>query len=211
MKLAWSDDFNGKEVDESKWNVLNSTPGAVKIVDGILRLECLPGKGPGFWQGSGVNTHMKFSQAYGYFEASMKMLQTTGRTGRFEVRHTPKEEPPTARLIYNSTGNDNILLSAQVADNSGVRNFNATKPTFNLEGGASYKKFHTYGFYWTPKYFEWYVDGKKAYRVDRPETPSKPMYLEFVHYPPEGGEIPQFTQANNGPEPLMIDWVKVWK
>jgi hypothetical protein len=37
------------------------------------------------------------------------------------------------------------------------------------------------------------------------------MYLEFVHYPPEGGEIPQFTQANNGPEPLMIDWVKVWK
>lgn len=211
MKLAWSDDFNGKEVDETKWNIRNRNPGSVKIVDGILRLELLPGKEPGFWQSTGVDTQNKFTQAYGYFEASMKMLQTTGRSGRFEVRHTPKEEPPSARLVYNSVGNDNIVLTGQMADNTGIRNFNPPKPPLNFDGGTSYKRWHTYGFYWTPKYFEWYVDGKKVFRVDRPETPTKPMYLEIVHHTPEGGELKDFKDPNNGPEPLMIDWVKVWK
>lgn len=206
MKLVWSDEFNGAEIDATKWNAHNS----VTVKDGKANLNLLPGKEPGLWISSTLNSARKFSQANGYFEASVRMLQTAGRSGRFEIRNTSLEEPPSARVYFNGGGNDNIVPGAQVADNSGLRTLNPVKHGIDFDGGASYKKFHTYGVHWTPKYFEWYVDGKKVHRLERP-TPTTPMYVEFCHHTAEGGKVKDFPDPANSPEPLQIDWVKVWK
>jgi beta-glucanase (GH16 family) len=85
------------------------------------------------------------------------------------------------------------------------------KHGIDFDAGASYKKFHTYGVHWTPKFFEWYVDGKKVHRLELKTTPTTPMYVEFCHHTAEGGKVKDFMDPTNGPEPLQVDWVKVWK
>ncbi len=211
MKVVWSDAFDAPTVDEAKWNVHNKNPGAVVIKDGKLQLAMLPGKEPGYWQSTGISTNGKFTQVQGYFEASIRMLQTTGRSGRFEVRNTSLEEPPAGRLFFECGGDDRVAPGAQVADNTGIRMLRPVKHGINFDGGTSYRKFHTYGMHWTPKYYAWYVDGKQVHRQDIKVSPATPMYLEFVHHTPEGGQIKNFPDAANPPEALQIDWVKVWK
>lgn len=207
MKLVWSDEFNDAVIDTTKWNVHNS----VTIKDGKASLNLVPGKEPGLWVSSTMNCARKFSQVNGYFEASVRMLQTNGRSGRFEVRNTSLDEPPSARLFFEGWGDDRIVPGAQVADNTGLRMLKPVKHGIDFDGGASYKKFHTYAVHWTPKFFEWYVDGKKVHRLELKTTPTTPMFLEFCHHTAEGGKVKEFMDPTNGPEPLQIDWVKVWK
>ncbi len=207
MKLVWSDEFNAPAIDATKWNVHNS----VTIKDGKANLNLTPGKEAGLWGSSTLNSARKFSQVGGYFEASVRMLQTKGRSGRFEVRNTSLDEPPSARLFFDGHGDDVIVPGAQVADNTGLRMLKPIKHGIEFDGGASYKKFHTYGVLWTPKYFEWYVDGKKVHRLEQKAVPTTPMYVEFCHHTAEGGKVKDFMDPANGPEPLQIDWVKVWK
>ena len=211
MKLVWTDNFDGPAVDETKWNIHNRNPGSVSIKEGKLYLAMLPGKESTYWQSTGISTVNKFTQLQGYFEASMRMLQTTGRSGRFEVRNKSLDEPPSARIFFDNWGDDNIAPGTQVADNTGIRMLRPVKHGVNFDGGASYRKFHTYGIHWTPKYFAWYVDGKQVHRQDIKVTPATPMYLEFVHHTPEGGIVKAFPDPSNPPEALQIDWVKVYK
>lgn len=211
MKLVWTENFDGPAVDESKWNIHNKNPGSVSIKDGKLYLAMLPGKEPGYWQSTGINTADKFSQVQGYFEASIRMQQTTGRSCRFEVRNKSLDEPPAGRLFFDSWGDDHISPGTQVADSTGIRMLRPIKHGINLDGGASYRKFHTYGMHWTPKYYAWYVDGKQVHRQDVKAMPGTPMYLEIVHHTPEGGQLKNFPDAANPPEALQVDWVKVWK
>jgi beta-glucanase (GH16 family) len=211
MKVVWTENFDGPAVDEAKWTIHNRNPGSVSIKEGKLYLAMLPGKESTYWQSTGISTVNKFTQAQGYFEASMRMLQTPGRSGRFEVRNKSLDEPPSARIFFDNWGDDNIAPGTQVADNTGIRMLRPVKHGIALDGGASYRKFHTYGIHWTAKYFAWYVDGKQVHRQDIKVTPTTPMYLEFVHHTPEGGIIKSFPDPNNPPEALQIDWVKVYK
>jgi beta-glucanase (GH16 family) len=211
MKVVWTENFDGPAVDEAKWTIHNRNPGSVSIKEGKLYLAMLPGKESTYWQSTGISTVNKFTQAQGYFEASMRMLQTPGRSGRFEVRNKSLDEPPSARIFFDNWGDDNIAPGTQVADNTGIRMLRPVKHGIALDGGASYRKFHTYGIHWTAKYFALYVDGKQVHRQDIKVTPTTPMYLEFVHHTPEGGIIKSFPDPNNPPEALQIDWVKVYK
>ena len=211
MKVVWTENFDGPAVDETKWTIHNRNPGSVSIKEGKLYLAMLPGKESTYWQSTGISTVNKFTQAQGYFEASIRMLQTPGRSGRFEVRNKSLDEPPSARIFFDNWGDDNIAPGTQVADNTGIRMLRPVKHGIALDGGASYRKFHTYGIHWTAKYFAWYVDGKQVHRQDIKVTPTTPMYLEFVHHTPEGGIIKSFPDPNNPPEALQIDWVKVYK
>lgn len=211
MKLVWTDNFDGPAIDETKWNIYNRNPGAVYIKEGKLFLAMLPGKESTYWQSVGLTTTGKFTQTQGYFEASIRMLQTTGRSARFEVRNASLDEPPAARLFFDNGGDDRVGPGTQLADSAGIRMLRPIKSGVNFDGGTSYRKFHTYGMHWTPKYFAWYVDGKQVHRQDIKVTPTTPMYLELLHNTPEGGIIKSFPDPANPPEALQIDWVKVWK
>lgn len=211
MKLVWTDNFDGPAIDETKWTIHNRNPGSVSIKEGKLYLAMLPGKESTYWQSTGISTANKFSQTQGYFEASMRMLQTGGRAARFEVRNKSLDEPPSARIFFENWGDDNLAPGTQVADSTGIRMLKPLKHGINLDGGTSYRKLHTYGVHWTPKYFAWYVDGKQVHRQDIKVTPTTPMYLEFDHHTAEGGIIKAFPDPTNPPEALQIDWVKVYK
>jgi beta-glucanase (GH16 family) len=209
LKLVWSDEFNDKEIDKKKWNFGDG----VRIVDGQLSLEITPGSKPMFWRGSKVNTRGKYSSKAGYIEASIMFLQTGGHGCGFGIGNDD-EKPPSAGMGFSNGGGSTVSLGLYVRNADGGRGLNPKENPVPKDDTYS-KKFHRFGFQWGPADYRWYVDGRLAYTIrisDKiPATP-KPMYISFYHDRlPEAGLLKNFKDPNMGPEPMRVDWVKVYQ
>ena len=208
MKLVWSDDFNGKEVDAKKWN---ATEGA-KVVDGQLSLEILPGSKPMFWRGSSINTRGKFSSKYGYIEASIMFVQTGGHGCGFSIGNEDNRNP-AAGMGYSNGGGDSVGLSLWIVNEERGRTLSPKDNPIPKDNTYS-KKFHRFGFQWSASDYRWYVDGRLFQTMRTPTVPAtpKPMFISFNHDRlPEAGLLKNFKDPSMGPEPMRIDWVKVYQ
>jgi len=209
LKLVWSDEFNDKEIDKTKWNVGDG----VKIVDGQLSLEILPGAKPMFWRGSGgVNTRGKFSSKYGYIEASIMFVQTGGHGCGFGIGNEDNRAP-SAGMGFSNGGGDSVGVGLSIVNEERGRGLS---PKENPMPRQAYsKKFYRFGFQWTPNDYRWYLDGRLAYTIrispSIPTTP-KPMFISFNHNGlPEAGFLKSFPDPARGPEPMRVDWVRVYQ
>lgn len=207
LKPVWEDNFDAKELDAKKWNV----GGVARIVDGKLQIEVTPKDKPGFWNGSHVHSSKKFTHGQGYFEASIRAVQTKGRGWvNFGIRNEDMSKVPSASMNFTFTGGDRIEPGLTIVDDGGSHRLVPKENVIPMDGGKSYKKFLTYGLQWTDKAYIWYVEGRQVHKLSRP-IPSAPMYLEFYQALPEGGLLKDFTNPKLGPEPMQVDWVKVFK
>ena len=207
LKPVWEDDFNGKEIDPKKWNVY----GGARIVDGKLQIEVTPKEKAGFWNGSGVNSSGKFTHPQGYFEASIRAVQSKGRGWlNYGIRNQDMSKVPSASLNFSFTGADKVEPYLNIVDEGGSHNLVPKEKVIAMDGGKSYKKFLTYALQWTDKEYRWYVEGRLVHKMIRP-IPSAPMFIEFNQGLPEGGLLKDFMNPKLGPEPLQVDWVKVFK
>jgi beta-glucanase (GH16 family) len=207
LKPVWEDNFDAKELDLKKWNV----GGQARIVDGKLQIEVTPKDKPGFWNGSWANSSKKFTHGQGYFEASIRAVQSKGRGWvNFGIRNEDMSKSPSASLSFLFTGADRIEPNLNIVDESGSQRLVPKEKVIAMDGGKSYKKFLTYGLQWTATSYIWYVEGRQVHKLSRP-IPSAPMYIEFYQSLPEGGLLKDFMNPKLGPEPLQVDWVKVFK
>jgi beta-glucanase (GH16 family) len=209
LKLVWSDEFNEKEIDKKKWN----TGDGVKIVDGQLSLEIIPGSKPMFWRGSSVNTRGKFSSNYGYIEASIMFVQTGGHGCGFGIGNQDNRHP-AAGMGFGNGGGDSVGLSLWVVNEERGRTLSPKENPIPRDATYS-KKFHRFGFQWSAADYRWYVDGRLANTIRiSPHVPAttKPMYISLDHNRlPEAGLLKNFKDPNMGPEPMRVDWVKVYQ
>ena len=209
LKLVWSDEFNDKEIDQKKWNFGDG----VRIVDGQLSLEILPGSKPMFWRGSSINSRGKYSSKAGVIEASIMFLQTGGHGCGFGIGNEDRRAP-SASMGYSNGGGDSVGLGLGIVNEERGRSLSPKENPIPRDASYS-KKFHRFGFQWGPNDYRWYVDGRLAYTIrisDKiPATP-KPMYISFSHNSlPEAGLLKNFKDPNMGPEPMRVDWVKVYQ
>jgi len=207
LKPVWEDDFNAKELDPKKWNV----GGSARIVDGKLQIEVTPKDKPGFWNGSHAHTSKKFTYGQGYFEASIRAVQSKNRGWTvFGIRNQSMEKVPAASMYFVFTGADRIEPNLNIVDETGSHRLAPKEKVIAMDGGKSYKKFLTYGLQWNATSYIWYVEGRQVHKLSRP-IPKEPMYVEFHQSLPEGGLLKDFMNPKLGPEPMQIDWVKVFK
>lgn len=207
LKPVWEDDFNAKELDLKKWNV----GGQARIVDGKLQLEVTPKEKAGFWNGSSANSSKKFTHGQGYFEASIRSVQSRNRGWAvFAIRNENMSLAPAASQAFVFTGADRIEPNLNIVDETGSHRLVPTERVIAMDGGKSYKKILTYGLMWNATSYIWYVEGRQVHRLSRP-IPKAPMYVEFHQSLPEGGLLKDFMNPKMGPEPLQVDWVKVFK
>jgi beta-glucanase (GH16 family) len=207
LKPVWEDNFDAKEIDTKKWNV----GGGARIVDGKLQIETTPKDKPGFWNGSWVNSSKKFTHGQGYFEASIRAVQSKGRGWvSFGIRNEDMSKSPSASLAFVFTGADRIEPNLNIVDDSGSHRLVPKEKVIAMDGGKSYKKFLTYGLQWNANSYMWYVEGRQVHKMSRP-IPGAPMYVEFYQSLPEGGLLKDFMNPKMGPEPMQVDWVKVFK
>jgi len=207
LKPVWEDNFDAKELDKAKWNV----GGQVRIVDGKLQVEVTPKDKPGFWNGSHAHTSKKFTYGQGYFEASIRAVQSKNRGWTvFGIRNENMTKAPAASLYFVFNGADRIEPVLNLFDEDGAQRLAPKERVIAMDGGKSYKKFLTYGLQWTATSFIWYVEGRQVHKLSRP-IPKEPMYVEFHQSLPEGGLLKDFMNPKLGPEPMQVDWVKVFK
>jgi beta-glucanase (GH16 family) len=207
-KLTFSDDFNGEKIDETKWNLPANGETAFIVKGGkdkVLRISLR--KAEDMIQWNGLTTSGKFEQAYGYFEASIRMPAYKGHTAIFRLSPADEKAAPNVLLLFEGLGADKIMPWARKVDDSGQRDFRAEGDKF-LKPGEAAKKFNTYGILWTEKAFTWFINGKKVHQVDKHDV-AKPMRIQLAH------RVSEFERPNLNlkqlPDDVDIDWVKVWK
>ena len=205
LKLVFSDEFDGAALDQAKWT-LEGGSQAVSLKGGKLVLSLT--ERPDGWQGTGVSTRDKFSQAQGYFEASIRFNAQRGHHGSFLARNKATSEPPAAALYFECFGEDKMTPWAKVGDSKGVRELRPVKTDLVLKPGQVSKGFNTYGFLWTDKAYTWFFNGKAVHKLDKPEV-KEPMHVYLAHW------VSDFERKDlvpsKLPDDVEVDWVKVWK
>jgi len=165
-KLVFSDDFDGDKIDEAKWSVIGAREvfsfvkvgkgGALRIglriKDDMIQTHTLSSRG-------------KFSQEFGYFEASMRMHAGDGHAGAFRISTDDDKTPPSITTSFHCIGKERVSPWARALLESGSQDFRPDKAIGKFTDIS--KKFHTYGILWTDKGFTWYLDGKAVHKLDR--------------------------------------------
>lgn len=206
-KLVFSDDFDAGKIDEAKWNVIGAREvfsfvksgkgGALriglKVKDDMIQYNTLATRG-------------KFSQQFGYFEASMRMNAGDGHAGTFRIITDDEKTPPSITASFHGTGKERVSPWARGVMESGFQDFRPDKPVGKFTDLS--KKFHTYGILWTEKGFTWYMDGKAVHKLERKEF-VRPMSLALTHRIEEQ-DRPRLV-VKSLPDDVDVDWVKVWK
>jgi beta-glucanase (GH16 family) len=208
-KLVFSDDFNGDKLDESKWRITGGSDlfTFVKVgKENALRIGLK--MGADMIQSNSISSRGKFSQQFGYFEASMRMNAFDGHSGIFRLATDDDKTPPSISVSFHASGKDRVNPWARAMLESGQQDFRPEKPIPPLKSGDVSKKFHTYGILWTEKAFTWYMDGKVIHKLERKEF-TKPMNLTLTHRVLE--EDRPKLNLKQLPDDVDIDWIKVWK
>jgi hypothetical protein len=118
LKPVWEDDFNAKELDPKKWSV----GGSARIVDGKLQIEVTPKDKAGFWNGSSANSSGRFSHGQGYFEASIRAIQSKNRGWTsFGIRNQDMSKSPSASFSFTFSGADRIEPNLHLVEETGAQ------------------------------------------------------------------------------------------
>jgi alpha-L-fucosidase len=216
-KLAWSDEFNGTKVDESKWESL----GDWKRRDGFWIKEdsYLDGKGnlvlrtkkdDSRYTCGAVRTKNKFEHKFGYWVArcrfptqqghwpafwlhidSVNKVGNQGRDGtEIDIMEKPwREDKITQNLHWDGYGKEHKHAGQK-----------STIPGIS-EG------FHTFGLHWKPDEYVFYVDGKVTWRTSAGGVSQVPQYIKLTEEIGKwGGDI---TKAKL-PDYFLTDYVRVY-
>ena len=217
-KLIWEDQFNGHELDTTKWNIRGVGPRrlgynsaeAVKVEGGYLKLYALQ-KGDSIL-GSAVGTANHFTPKYGYFECRAQLQKSSGVWGAFWIQSPLifKGEDPSLYgsemdifEFFEEMGNDTITHAIHWAYGP---NMHSIGPMKSYLKGLS-NGFHTYGFEWTSEKYSFFIDGYKFHE----QTAGISNIEEYMILSMELPEKRENLAKTIFPDVFIVDYVKVYK
>ena len=232
LKLVWSDDFDGTELDPKKWECCpeweRGDVGA-RWDDDMVELD---GKGNLLLKvgldendeiiSGAVRTNRKdyrvlFEQARGYFEIRTTLQSVPGYWSAFWLLGENKAQPGNGASdgaeidifeSYDFMGG--TINHALHWDGNGE----ATKSL----GGHTVNKdlydgeYHTFGLLWADDGYFYYIDGKLCYSIDAtsedfPGSSADPSYIKISN---EVGTWAGYLLKSDLPDQIKVDYVKVY-
>ncbi len=173
LNLVWDDEFNGTNLDRTKWTFyngnlgdnelefLNGSPQNVYVSNGVLHLVALKQPTNGYAYTSGlVMTTGLFSKVYGSFEFRAKL--PTGAAFHPALWMLPENSPygswPNAGEIdvMEQPGNEPTEVSGTLHFGN---SYSADRSSYNFPSGQSITNFHVYRLDWTTNSITWLIDG----------------------------------------------------
>jgi beta-glucanase (GH16 family) len=216
-KLVWRDEFEGAQLDETKWNRL----GDWKRRDGFwVREEAyLSGKGSLLlrtrkdgdrYTCGAVNTQGKFEHAFGYYVARCKLPTQPGHWPAFWMM------APGVGKVGNQgvDGTEIDIIEAPWRD--GTLTVNLHWDGYGKDhksAGSKFKRpevlegWHTYGLVWLPSEYIFYVDEKEVWRSAAGGVSQVPEYLKLTE---EIGTWAGKIHEANLPDYFEVDYVRVY-
>jgi alpha-L-fucosidase len=216
-QLAWTDEFDGKTIDASKWEVLGDWKRRDgywvrddSYLDGERHLILRTKKDGDRYTCGAVRTKGKFEHRYGYWVCRCKFPEQPGHWPAFwlmtdgvskigdggrdgteiDIMEKPwRDDRTTQNLHWDGYGKEH--------QSAGTR--------FSVPGLS--EGFHTFGLLWTPQEYVFYVNGQETWRTSAGGVSQVP---EFVKLTEEigtwGGDIKQATL----PDSFIVDYVRVY-
>lgn len=173
FELAFSDEFNGTTIDESKWyyrsgakNVSTMLPENNRVVDGKYIIDLKKEKvGETDYTCGGIISR-KFVR-YGYYESSLKLPDTGGWHASFWMMN----DTPFPRLELDPFENDSVFQNKYTVD---AHYWRTPKDqdrlgTDPIRTEDLSDRFHVIGMLFTPTDLKFYHDGKLVHTYDATE------------------------------------------
>jgi beta-glucanase (GH16 family) len=240
--LTWSDEFNGANgspPDASKWvletggkgwgnnelEFYTARPENVYLQDGNLVIKALKEK----YSGKGVThdytsarlkTQGKFSQAYGRFEARIKIPRGQGMWPAFWMLGDDVDKvgwPACGEIdIMENIGNEPDIVHGSI-HGPGFSDGDLEAP-FRLPAGHVFADdFHVYAVEWEPEAIRFYVDDHLY--VTRTRADMRPGWKWSFDHPfflilnvAVGGDWPGSPDATSVfPQTMLVDYVRVYR
>jgi beta-glucanase (GH16 family) len=216
--LSWEDNFNGSQLDTTKWKVRGIgkrrldwvNKEAVRVEDGCLKLYALQ-KGDTLMSGA-VGTQDLFMSKYGYYECRAQLQKSPGVWGAFWIQ---------SKQI--SQGEDPAVYGAEIDIMEFFKKLGTDIVSHNVHwaygphqqsthGMQSYLKgvsegFHTFALEWLPDKYIFYVDGYKFYVVTQGISHIDEYMILSMEFPGELKEI----EKTLFPDVFVVDYVKYYK
>lgn len=225
-RLAFSDDFNGNTLDRTKWNDQRDDwivggnpyndrengwylPQNTSVGGGALKQQISQephGKYP--VSTSSVNTNRRFAFQYGYVEARVKIPACMGCWPVFWTLPEGVVWPPELDLFEFMHVDGRIqprpFFASHWSEN-GVNQSNLDYFTVPCGTATDYtRKYHTYGFLWTNKKIQPYLDGVPGPSFTGAAVPHVAMYM-ILSLSVADGMVPVGTPS------MQTDYIRVWQ
>ncbi|MGO9110511.1 MAG: sister chromatid cohesion protein PDS5 [Thermoguttaceae bacterium] len=215
-RLVWHDEFDGTELNETKWEVMPDAPRrdgwwmrkAITLDgNGHLVISTLK-EGDRYIDGC-VRTKGKFEHSFGYYVARIQFQKQPGHWSAFwimgdgvgkvgsggrdgveiDIMEKPWLDDRVQQTIHwDGYGKDHKSVG-HVAKVSGI-----------MEG------WHTFGLRWKPDEYIFYVDGKETWRTKKAVS-QVPEYIKLSDEIGNwGGDIAKATL----PDAFLVDYVRVY-
>lgn len=216
--LVWEDNFDGIELDTTKWKtrltgkrrVGYNDPSMVKIEDGKLLLM-YDIKGDSVL-GCMIGTQETYMTKYGYYECRGRLQQSIGPWAAFWFQ-SPKisdgEDPATYGTeidvfeYFKELGNNKIASCLHWAYGP---NMQSSKQMLSELEGLS-EGFHTFGLEWTKEKYSFFIDGLKFHE----QTVGLSHIDEYMILSMEIPEKLENLKRACAPDTFIVDYVKVYK
>jgi beta-glucanase (GH16 family) len=235
-KLALNENFEGAGLDSKVWNYNLWFPGAinqeqqyyraenVKVANGKLVITAQKETVTTGWDGSAPNrpttlpytsgliqTRAKFEQAYGVYEARLKLPKGKGFFPAFWLKSNPipggRNAPPEIDIMENLGHEPRIYHTYHhILDGKN------THSPGNWMGEDFSTDFHTFTVEWTPEHIRWFVDGverRKAF-TNVAAIWDKPMFV-LLNLAIGSGWSGLPSENTRFPQTLEADYVRVWQ
>lgn len=230
--LKFRDDFDGTALDPTKWNgqrddwiiggqPYNGTEGAFykaenNVVTGGNLVQMVKDEAAGdlryekelFPRTTGmVNTDKRFGFKYGYVEARVRIPRCKGCWPVFWTLPTANTWPPEIDIfefIDTSGSQRKPFIASHWNNASGLQSqiYYYTSPCGTATDYT--ESWHTYGFLWTGKMIQPFLDGVPGPVMVGEGVPQVPMYLILALT-----TIENFATENGSK--MMTDYVRVWQ
>jgi beta-glucanase (GH16 family) len=211
--LAWSDEFNGTELDPSKWNFFGDSasegPRLISVHGGVLQFHVANEKGK--LKAALISTGGHFQSAYGYWEMRAKLPSTPGyrpafwlSTRNINLVNSPTHPTEIDILEYPArSGTARVNLHW----NGYARFHQTTGSSWPL---SSPTQFHVYGVWWRPDGYYFYIDGELAWTSKGGGISSEPEFIKLgdTLFDKTPRNLPSSFSPNDD---FTVDWVRVYR
>jgi endoglucanase len=235
-RLAWEDNFEGNQLDLTKWNVStrlrrgnHCSADAITVKDGLLSITTYT-EGGKHYTGF-LDTRRKFETAFGYFEARIRFRSSPGEWGAFWL-HSPSIGRPLGDPAKAGTEIDIVEHRARDQRGTDVRDLLAMNLHWDGYKAGVHKhvghttrvpsgmpslqgNWHTYALLWTPQEYRFYLDGQEQWRTDKAVSRRSEFLLLTCEIEDRGwaGNIPEggYGSRAESQTQMDVDWVRVWQ